>query len=82
MRRVKTTSVNVQIDGRLDRTNVVATLRGNLRRLRLFLRGVCKALAWQSGQSWQRLQAMYAVQLSPSWGGHCLPGGSGTPRSS
>jgi hypothetical protein len=82
MRRNITTSVNVRINGRSDRMNVVATLREDLRRLRLFLRGVCKALAKQFGGSLERWQAMYAVQSSPSWGGHSPSGGPGTARRS
>jgi hypothetical protein len=80
MRRIHTTSVNVHVNDRLDRTNVVAVLRADLRRLCLFMRAACKWLAMQLGESEQAKYAVCAV--SPSWGGHRPSGGPGTGISS
>jgi hypothetical protein len=81
MRSITTTTVSVHVNDRTDRTNVVAMLREDLRRMRLFLRGACKQFARQLGE--QRLQARHAVcAKSPSWGGYCPSGGPGTAMSS
>jgi hypothetical protein len=82
MRQINTTTVIVHDNGQLDRVNVVATLRGSLRRLRLFLRGswksAAKRLAKPLAEASKCFQAMYAPASSPSLGGHCPPGGPGT----
>jgi hypothetical protein len=63
MRRIETTNVNVQVNDRTDRQNVVATLRTSLRCLRLFLREACSWLVCRVAQlgrpslvrrTWQR----------------------------
>lgn len=83
MRRIHTTNVNVLTNDRLDRTNVVAMLRADLRRFCLIMRGACKALAKQYGEHLLRSQAVCAASAaSPSWGGHRPSGGPGiAPRS-
>jgi hypothetical protein len=79
MRRIETTIVNVQVNDRTDRQNVVATLRTSLRCLRLFLREACPWLAKQC----QHKQAMHAAcAWSPSWGGYRSYGGPGSALSS
>lgn len=78
MRQIQTTKVNVQVNDRTDRTNVVAT-HGFLRRCsRLILRGACPSLAKPFGELLKRWQAMYeACAASPSLGGHRPSGGPG-----
>jgi hypothetical protein len=64
---------------------VVKTLRGNLLRLRLCLREACAAhaLAIAKRCAQPGFEAMYwASAGSPSWGGHRLSGGPGTPSRS
>jgi hypothetical protein len=80
MRSITTTTANVLVIDRTDRTNVVAMLREDLRRMRLFLRAACKQFAKQGEQRWQARHAVCAG--SPSWGGHCPSGGPGTAMSS
>ena len=80
MRRINTTIVNVQINDRKDRVNVVATLRQSLRRLRLFTREAFKSLA--SPQMYFCCEHLLALKAgsaaaSPSWGGHRPSGGPG-----
>jgi hypothetical protein len=82
MRRINTTIVNVQVNDRTDRVNVVATLLYSLRRLRLFTREAFESLASQQPQMAKccaHLQALKAGSAaSPSWGGHRPSGGPGT----
>lgn len=80
MRIVNQTIVNVVVNDHQDRTNVVKTLRGNLLRLRLCLREACAAIAKRYCQP--GFGAMWASTGSPSWGGHRLSGGPGTPSRS
>ena len=78
MRTVNQTTVNVVVNDRIDRTNVVLTCRDLPQRLRLSLReaGLAKALAKRIAQP--GFEAMYwASAGSPSWGGHRMSGGSG-----
>ena len=82
MRCVNTTPVNVQINDRLDRTNVVVTLRADLRHLRLCLRPACKPFANHYGEWQQGSQAMRPAAMSPSLGDHRTSGGPGIAFSS
>ncbi|MGE0758085.1 MAG: hypothetical protein AB7O38_13735 [Pirellulaceae bacterium] len=89
MRRIHTTTVNVQVNDRNDRTNVVATLVHSLQRMRLFVREMaccaCKSLGefLLTSESSLRWQAKYAAcPVSPSWGGLRPSGGPGTAISS
>ena len=78
MRSVNLTAVNVQVNDRLDRTNVVVTLRASLLRLRLCLRQACKSFAKKHYGEWQHgIQAMLPAAASPSLGGHSTSGGPG-----
>ena len=79
MRRINTTAVNVIVNDRLDRTNVAVVALGlAFRRLRLFVRGACQAIAKHYGEQLLRSQAMLAASAgSPSWGGHSPSGGPG-----
>ena len=78
MRNVNLTTVNVQVNDRSVRTNVVVkTIRTELLRLRLCLRHACKPFAKHYGE-WQRgSQAMVPVAVSPSLGGLRSSGGPG-----
>ena len=79
MRHVHQTTVNVVVNDRLDRTNVVETCRHLSQRLRLSLREAswAKALAKRIAQP--GFGAMYLASAgSPSWGGHRVTGGPGT----
>jgi hypothetical protein len=69
MRNVNLTAVNVQVNDRLVRTNVVVTLRDELLRLRLCLRHACKAFAKHYGEWQHGSQAMVPAAVSPSLGG-------------
>jgi hypothetical protein len=77
MRSVNLTAVNVQVNDRSDRTNVVVTLRDYLLHLRLCLRLACKPEAKHFGQWQHGSQAMLSAASSPSLGGHCTSGGPG-----
>ena len=82
MRCNHTTTVNVLVNDRLDRTNVVARLQVILRHLHLIARGFCPALAKQYGEQKWRLQAMsMAAAGSPSWAA-IAPPASLAPRTS
>ncbi len=83
MRHVNQTTINVVVNDRSDRTNVVKTLRGNLQRLRFCLREACSAIALAKRMAQPGFEAMYVVSArSPSWGGHRLSGGPGHPSRS
>ena len=85
MRTVNSTNVNVIVNDRQDRTNVVKTLRSNLQRLRLCLREACTAIALAPAKRMAQagFEAKYwASTGSPSWGGHRLSGGPGHPSRS
>jgi hypothetical protein len=83
MRCVNTTAVNVQVNDRQDRTNVVATLRGTLRHSRLYLRAAGISFAKCKRERLPGWQAMVPVAaVSPSWGGHRITGRSGESLSS
>lgn len=76
MRSNYTNSVNVQND-RIDRVNVMVTLRGDLQHLRLLPRKACEAIAASCGKA-PRFQAMSTgIAGSPSLGDHRWPGGPG-----
>jgi hypothetical protein len=78
--RTNQTTKNVVVNDRLDRTNVVVTLRRVLQQVSLCLRAACCALALEKRNAQPSFEAMYwASAGSPSWGGHCPSGGPGTP---
>jgi hypothetical protein len=78
MRHVNQTTVNVVVNDRLDRTNVVETRRDNSQRLRLCLREACSAKALAKRIAQPGFEAMYVASAgSPSWGGHRTSGGPG-----
>ena len=85
MRTVNQTTVNVVVNDRQDRTNVVKTLRNGLRRLRICLREACAASALAIAKRLPQpgFEAMHLASAgSPSWGGHRLSGGPGYPSRS
>ncbi len=83
MRHVNSTTVNVVVNDRQDRTNVVKTLRRQLQRLRFCLREAWAAIASAKWMAATGLEAGVPVSAgSPSWGGHRLSGGPGHPSRS
>ena len=82
MRSVNLTTVNVQVNDRLDRTNVVVALRIEILRLRLRLRQACKSFAKHYGEWQHGPQAMSPAAASPSLGGLSTSGGPGIALSS
>ena len=78
MRTVNQTTVNVVVNDRIDRTNVVLTCRVLPQRQRLCLREARLAKTLSKRTAQPGFKASYeALAGSPSWGGHRMSGGPG-----